>query len=170
MMRFPRRVVSGATATAAVYAVFVRPKLICWGATEDELRSDYPGADVVENGVRAATMAVTIDAPRSEVWPWLVQMGYDHAGWYSWDRLDNGGRASATELHPEWQQLATGDYMKAWSPGGPVEAWQVAVLETNHFLGLRGLSDLDRTPFVGPSAMRVLVGVRSATRQRTRWG
>jgi hypothetical protein len=24
-------------------------------------------------------------------------------GWYSWDWLDNGGRPSATEVHPEWQ-------------------------------------------------------------------
>jgi hypothetical protein len=141
-MRFLRRVVSVVTGAAAVYTLLVRPKLIRWGATEEEVLSDYPGADVVENGVRAATMAVTIDAPRSEVWPWLMQMGYDHAGWYSWDRLDNGGRPSATELHPEWQQRTTGDYLKAWSPDGPLDAWQVAVLEPHHFLGLRGLSDL----------------------------
>jgi proline iminopeptidase len=141
-MRFVRRVVSVGTAAAAVYAFFVRPRLIRWGATEDEVHSDYPGADVVQNGVRAATMAVTIDAPPAEVWPWLIRMGYDHAGWYSWDRLDNGGRPSATELRPEWQQLTTGDYMKAWSPDGPVDAWQVAVLEPKRFLGLRGLSDL----------------------------
>ncbi len=141
MLRVMRRVVTVTTAVAAVYALFVRPKLIRWGATEDELRSEYPGADVVEHGVRAATMAVTIEAPPSEVWPWLMQMGYDRGGWYSWDRLDNGGRRSATELHPEWQQLTAGDYLKAWSPDGPVDAWQVAVLDADHFLGLRGLSD-----------------------------
>ena len=141
MMRFVRRVVSVSTAAAAVYACFIRPRLIRWGATDDELHSEYPGADVVENGVRAATMAVTIDAPPAEVWQWLLQMGYDHAGWYSWDRLDNGGRPSATELRPEWQQLGVGDYLKAWSPGGPVDAWRVAVLEPRHFLGLQGLSD-----------------------------
>lgn len=142
MMGLVRRVVSAVVAAAAAYALVVRPKLVRWGATDDEIRSDFPGADVVENGVRAATMAVTIDAPPSEVWAWLIQMGYEHAGWYSWDRLDNGGRPSATELHPEWQQLTTGDFLKAWSPAGPVDAWQVAVLETHRFLGLRGLSDL----------------------------
>lgn len=142
MMRLLRRVVAMSAAAAATYAFFVRPKLVRWGATDDEVRSDYPGADVVEHGVRAATMAVTIDAPPSEVWAWLMQMGYDHGGWYSWDRLDNGGRPSATELHPEWQQVTTGDYLEAWSPDGPVDAWQVAVLEPRRFLGLRGLSDL----------------------------
>jgi proline iminopeptidase len=142
MMRSLRRAVTVSTMAAVVYALVVRPKLMRWGATEDEVRSDYPGADVVDHGVRAATMAVTIDAPPSEVWSWLLQMGYDHAGWYSWDRLDNGGRPSSTKLHPDWQQLATGDHIKAWAPGGPVDAWQVAVLDTHHFLGLRGLSDL----------------------------
>jgi hypothetical protein len=28
-------------------------------------------------GKRAATMAVTIDAPPGQVWPWLIQMGGD---------------------------------------------------------------------------------------------
>src|ERR1035438_7827126 len=44
---------------------------------------------------------VTIEAPSDQVWPWLVQMGGDRGGWYSWDRLDNGGRPSAQEVHPE---------------------------------------------------------------------
>lgn len=86
-------------------------------------------------------MAVTIDAPPEAVWPWLVQMGGDRAGWYSWDRLDNGGRPSATEVHPDWQDLALGDHVKYWRPSGPVDAWQVAALEPNRFLGLHGLYD-----------------------------
>ena len=87
-------------------------------------------------------MAITVEAPPAEVWPWLAQMGWDRGGWYSWDRLDNGGRPSAHELHPEWQDIAVGDRLTAWSPGGPVDAWEVAALEPGRFLGLRGLSDL----------------------------
>jgi hypothetical protein len=113
-----------------------------WGATDEEVTGAYPGAELVPHGQRAATMAVTIDAPRDQVWPWLVQMGGDRGGWYSWDRLDNGGRPSATEVHPEWQDLALGDYVKYWTRKGPVDAWEVAALEPNRFLGLRGLRDL----------------------------
>ena len=142
MMRFVRRCVAFWAAAAGIYALMVRRTLVRWGATDDEVNSEYPGRDVVPDGSRAATMAVTIDAPPSEVWPWLMQMGYDRAGWYSWDRLDNGGQPSATELHAEWQQRAVGDYLKAWSPYGPVDAWQVAVLEPQRFLALRGVSDL----------------------------
>ncbi len=87
-------------------------------------------------------MAVTIEAPPSQVWPWLVQMGWDRAGWYSWDRLDNGGRPSAQEVHPEWQDLSVGDWLSAWSPRGPMNAWKVVALEPRRFLGLRGLTDL----------------------------
>src|SRR5438477_13013046 len=90
-------------AIAAYYAIAVRPRLLRWGATDDELRDEYPGAEIIPGATRSATMAVTIDAPPSRVWPWLVQMGVDRGGWYSWDRLDNFGRQSTDRIHPEWQ-------------------------------------------------------------------
>jgi hypothetical protein len=34
----------------------------------------------------------------------VVQMGCGRAGWYSHDRLDNGGRPSAERIVPEWQR------------------------------------------------------------------
>ena len=141
-MTFGRKIAGVAGVAALVYGVWVRPRLWRWGATDEEVAAPYPGADLVPEGERAATMAVTIEAPPHEVWPWLVQMGGDRGGWYSWDRLDNGGRASADEVHPEWQDLALGDYVKYWTAGGPVDAWEVAALEPNRFLGLRGLTDL----------------------------
>ena len=127
---------------AAVYGCLVRPRLWRWGATDEEVEGAFPGAELVPEGMRAATMAVTIERPPDQVWPWLVQMGGDRGGWYSWDRLDNGGRPSATGVHPEWQELALGDYVKYWTRSGPVDAWEVAALEPNRFLGLRGLRDL----------------------------
>ena len=143
-MSAARRIVASAAvgAAAAVYGRLLRPRLLRWGATDEEVAGTYPGADVVPGGERGATMAVTIEAPRDQVWPWLVQMGGDRGGWYSWDRLDNGGRPSAREVHPEWQDLAVGDHVKYWTRKGAVDAWQVAALEPNRFLGLHGLSDL----------------------------
>lgn len=134
----------GVAGTAAVvYGGWVRPRLLRWGASDEEIAGRYPGADLVPEGERGATMAVTIDAPPDQVWPWLVQMGGDRGGWYSWDRLDNAGRPSAREVHPEWQDIALGDYIKYWTRRyGPVDAWEVAVLEPNRFLGLHALSDL----------------------------
>jgi hypothetical protein len=124
------------------YAAIVRPRLISSGATADEISESYPGAELVPGGRRTSTMAVTLDAPPAAVWPWLVQMGADRAGWYSWDRLDNGGRASADRLHPEWQQIGIGDRLFS-SPDGSY--WfEVAALEPERFLALRAPLDLGR--------------------------
>lgn len=141
-MALRRKIVLVAATAGAAYACWVRPRLMRWGATDEEVMGPYPGAELVPDGERGATMAVTVDASPEEVWPWLVQMGGDRGGWYSWDALDNGGRPSAKEVHPEWQELSVGDYVKYWTSGAPVDAWEVAALEPNRFLGLRGLTDL----------------------------
>jgi hypothetical protein len=126
-------------------ALAVRPRLVRRGATDEELRRAYPGADLSPGGTRSATMACTIDARPSRVWPWLVQMGTDRAGWYSWDRPDNFGRRSADRVHPEWQQIAVGDRLAAKPDGS--EWWEVAALEPERFLGLRMSLDLRGRPF-----------------------
>jgi hypothetical protein len=139
-MRLARGSLALLAGSAAAYALLVRPRLLRWGASAEEVRQPFPGAGIVPDGRRGATMAVTIDAPPSRVWPWLLQMGCDRAGWYSWDRLDNGGVPSAERLHPEWQDVAVGDRL-ASTPSG--RAWfQVAALEPERFLGLRAAIDL----------------------------
>lgn len=127
------------------YSLGVRPRLLRWGATDEEVRRSYPGADLIPGGKRSATMAVTIDAPPSRLWPWLVQMGVDRAGWYSWDRLDNFGLRSAKRVHPEWQEIDVGDRLAAKPDGS--EWWEVAALEPERFLGLRMSLDLRGRPF-----------------------
>jgi hypothetical protein len=62
-----------------------------------------------------ATRAITIAAPPSEVWPWILQVGYGRAGFYSYDLLDSLGRPSAERIVPELQKVACGD----WVPMSP---------------------------------------------------
>jgi proline iminopeptidase len=134
-----RRLVVGLALSAPAYLLVLRPRILRWGASDEEVRRPYPGTEIVPGGRRGATMAVTIDAPPSRVWPWLVQMGCERAGWYSWDRLDNGGVPSAERIHPEWQTLSVGDRL-ASTPSG--RAWfVVAALEPERFLGLRASLD-----------------------------
>jgi hypothetical protein len=112
------------------------------GATCAERRAVLPGDEIFPGAKSPSTMAVTIDAPPSAVWPWLVQMGCDRGGFYSWDRLDNGGRPSATEIHPEWQTLAVGDRMLC-TPDG--HWWfKVVRLESERVLVLRSTIDVRR--------------------------
>jgi hypothetical protein len=146
-----RRAVVPAVVGVGALAV-ARKMLRNLGATRAERCASLPGDEVVPQAKGSSTMAITIDAPPSAVWPWLVQMGCDRAGFYSWDRLDNGGRPSATEIHPEWQTLAVGDRIvctpdaKAW--------FDVERLEPERVLVLRSSIDvLRRTPF-DPSGPR----------------
>jgi proline iminopeptidase len=128
-----------------LYAFGVRPRLVRWGATAEEVSRQYPGSALIPGGTRSATTAATVDAPPSAIWPWLVQMGVDRAGWYSWDRLDNFGRRSAKRIHPEWQQITVGDRLTATPDGGMW--WEVAACEPDSFLLLRMSLDLRGRPF-----------------------
>ena len=69
-----------------------------WGATDDEVRGPMPGDDIVPRASFNATRAITIEAPPERVWPWIVQMGYRRAGFYTYDLLDNAGYESANRI------------------------------------------------------------------------
>ena len=160
LMGITRKVVAALVFVGA-YALVVRPSMVRWGATDEEVNRAYPGADLIPDGERSATMAVTIEAPPSEVWPWLVQMGTDRGGWYSWDRLDNWGRSSAERIHPEWQEISLGDRF-AGTPDGS-QSWEVAALEPERFLALRMSLDLRGRQF-DPA------GPRPSTYTDSTWG
>ena len=93
-------------------------------STPDQASRRLPGDEIVPEPVAIETRGITIDAPPATVWPWLVQMGYGRAGWYSYDQLDQRG-ASADEIVPAWQELAVGDILPTHPGGG----FEVAILE-----------------------------------------
>ena len=80
-----------------------------WGATEDEVDQDIPGDEFVPHPKAQLNMAVTVQAPAEEVWPWFVQLGCQRGGWYSYDLLDNGAVPSADRILPEYQSLQVGN-------------------------------------------------------------
>jgi hypothetical protein len=98
---------------AAVSAVLVhlvyKPWALNWGASTEETSRSMPGDNIVSNPTFNATRAVTIDATPEEIWPWIIQMGYRRAGFYSYDRLDNDGIPSADRLISKFQRLEVGD-------------------------------------------------------------
>lgn len=87
-----------------------------WGATDTEVQAPMTGDDQVEEAMFSATRSISIQAPPELVFPWLRQMGFRRAGWYSYDWIDNFGRPSARSIHPEWQALVAGDPI----PAGPL--------------------------------------------------
>jgi hypothetical protein len=113
-----KRIVVGAVIAAGSWAACAgaRQWYSAWGVDPDERRRGLPGDDLVPGPTLVETRGITIDAPPEAVWPWLVQMGYGRAGWYSYDAIDMKG-TSAEAILPEHQALAVGDTVPT-DPGG----------------------------------------------------
>ncbi len=97
-------------ALALLYRYVVRPWHLRWMASDEEVNRSLPGDDLVPHPTISLTRAITIEAPPAVVWPWLVQMGYRRAGWYSYDRFDNDG-VQVRQILPQFQELHIGDMM-----------------------------------------------------------
>jgi hypothetical protein len=109
-----------------------------WGATDEEVALALPGDDLVAEPADQVTRAVSIDAPPHEVWPWLVQLGADRGGFYSYDVLENlfGLRVHSEDtVVADWQGLAVGDVVAAnrARTGG----WYVMLLVPDEVLVLK---------------------------------
>ena len=117
----------GIIVVLAAYRLWIQPWQHRWGATDKEVRRPMPGDDLIP-GASSTTRAITIAAPPEHVWPWLVQLGYGRAGWYSYDWIDNDGQPSADRIIPELQQLQVGDQILMLPGMGP----RVREVEPNH--------------------------------------
>jgi hypothetical protein len=127
--------VAGVLALPAYY-LLVRRWHARWGATDEEVRAEMPGDELVERPRDVTTRAVTIHARPEEVWPWLAQMGYQKGGMYSYDWIDQVlgvlDEPSSDVILPEFQTLEAGDVIPIG--GGP--DWPVAAVEPNRSLVL----------------------------------
>jgi hypothetical protein len=100
-----------AGAVASYLSVGRRPCLT-WGATPEEVDRAMPGDEFLPDPDILATRAVTISAPPSKIWPWLMQMGSGKGGMYTYDWIENilGLRMhSADEILPQFQDRKVGD-------------------------------------------------------------
>ncbi len=109
--------VSLGAALTATYLVAIRPLWKHWGIEPAEAERALPGDELVPEPQATDTRGLTIAAPPAAVWPWLVQMGYARAGWYSYDAIDMA-RKSVTEIHPEWQSVKVGETIPTDPRGG----------------------------------------------------
>lgn len=136
------RSIAGLTAGVAVsavagYQLAYKPWRRQWEAGREESVRTLPGDDLIPDADFIQTMAVTIDAPPSAVWPWLLQMGYGRGGWYSYDAIDMRDH-SARVILPELQDLTVGRLV----PFAPGMSFRVDGLEPERALVLYGDSAL----------------------------
>ena len=90
----------------------LRPWNVEWGTTAAERASALPGDEFVPVAQYRIDHAITIDAPPDAVWRWLIQIGQDRGGFYSYTRLENavGARITNTDrIVSEWQQRGVGE-------------------------------------------------------------
>ena len=109
-----------------------------WGARQEDRQRTLPGDERVPNSIVTTTLATTINAPASEVWGWIAQLGQERGGMYSYELLENFVRCqmhNADRVVPEWE-MQVGDRMRMGPQGYPVN--QVVALERNRWLLMAG--------------------------------
>ena len=141
-------VLAGAAGVVA-YARRLRPKLLNWGATEHELERAWPSDKLLPKGVGfEATHAITVHAPADRVWRWIVQIGQDRAGFYSYDWLESlfgFDMQNILQIVPEFQEREEGDIVWLAAPdkhNGKAKMI-VGLLEPERLMALIGPEDAE---------------------------
>lgn len=121
----------------AGYPLLWRTRCLTWGASHAEAGRAMPGDDLLPDAPLVSTRAITVDAPPSAIWPWLVQMGPGRGGAYTYDWVENLlglNMHSANEILPQFQDLKIGEVIPLGARGPRM---RIEVLESDHTLVLR---------------------------------
>jgi hypothetical protein len=124
-----------------VYLLWARPYQLRWGATDEEVNRAMAGDELDPAAMFLATRAIQIDGTPAEIWPWLIQMGYERAGFYGYDLLENLGSergiVSADRILPEFQHFEVGDEVAL----SPVARLTFQAIQPNQYLIWAGETD-----------------------------
>lgn len=104
---------------SALYLGVIHPWMEDWGSTAEEQQMTLPGDQLFPGRTVTNTLAITIQAPADVVWQWLVQIGQDRAGFYTYTWLENLVGAdihNTNEIRPEWQTINVGDVWRLIPP------------------------------------------------------
>jgi hypothetical protein len=121
--RLLRAIIAAGALLPWAHLLLVRPWHMRWRVTDEEVRKSLPGDELAPHLTLESTRALTIRALAKEVWRWLVQLGQDRGGFYSYDRLENLAGAdihNVDRIVSEMQHLKVGDFV----PMAPAE-WAV---------------------------------------------
>jgi hypothetical protein len=108
---------------ALAFSPFIRRWYNHWGATDEEVNRSLSGDELVPNPRLTSTCAVTINACPKDIWPWLVQLGQQRGGLYSYELLENLARCemhNADRIIPDFQTLNMGDEVRLGPQGYPL--------------------------------------------------
>ena len=95
--------------------IVLTPWMDRWNTTQAERTDPLPGDEYLPTPARVVNRAVTIHAPVEKIYPWILQIGADKSGMYSYtwlERLVGCKMAKVEVINPQWQNLKEGDLMK----------------------------------------------------------
>ena len=87
----------------------IKPYISTWGSTESEASMPMPGDHLAS--FISSTRSITINAPISQVWDWIIQIGADRGGFYSYWFIENalGYKYRAQHrIDPEFKNMEVG--------------------------------------------------------------
>ena len=97
------------------YFAFARPRVLNWHVEDDEATRGMPGDAILPDANLQTTRAITINAPPSDIWPWLMQMGpRPRGGAYTYDwieRMLGIDIENSDEVMPQYQHLEPGEFL-----------------------------------------------------------
>jgi hypothetical protein len=170
--------VLGLLAIGFIYVFAIRRWHLNMGSTKDEAQRPLPGDELVPEPTFQWNQAVTINAPAAEIWPWLVQIGNQRAGWYSWDGLHrllgvagsvDDPRGSANRIIPELQDLKVGDVIRMMPEDMGAPGYEVVSIEPERAL-VTHINDQNGASWVWVLEPVDEESTRLIVRFRQKWG
>jgi hypothetical protein len=107
--------------------------------TAAEVAASRAGDELVTADV-VMDRAFTLAAQPEILWPWLVQLGKQRAGWYlprSVERFIPPSRRAVRHLDPVWQELSVGDVIPDY--GGRDATFEVAIIQSPQVIVYRSV-------------------------------
>jgi hypothetical protein len=130
-------ILAGLGIFALVVMFALLPWMDRWGATDDEIAASFAGDDLLPSPTLLYNRAVTVNAVPEQIYPWIVQLGAERGGMYTYDWFETNilqcELINADRIHAEWQDLKVGDRVKmcpgeGWGP----PPYEVAILQPDH--------------------------------------
>ncbi len=87
----------------------IKPLINKWGSTDQEVTMVMPGDHLTP--FISSTRSITINAPISDVWNWLIQLGADRGGFYSYwfvEKTLGYKYRSQNRIEPKFKDMEVG--------------------------------------------------------------
>jgi len=126
-------ILAGLGVLAVILIIALMPWMDRYGATDEEIAASLTGDELVPDPRVIYTRAVSINASPEQIYPWIVQLGADKGGMYSYTWLESliqCSQTNADRIHEEWQGLKVGDKVMM-CPNDMPPGFEVAMIEPN---------------------------------------